>query len=237
MINIIDLLLVILAIVIIVMSAKKGFVASCLDAFSVVISGFASYKFFEPVAEWVYNFCVRDLVKTTFARALDDMSSNLSFSEKVSGMIDSLPQTALKIAEGMGVNPKSLIGSINQSVASDKGAFIDVVTDKIAYNVMITITQILVFIALFVIICLLVRFFANFFSDIFKKLPLVGGVDSLLGGVLGAVKVAIVLVVVTSVLYIIFSTAEADSPLTIIGESKFYNFLAGYNPVITFLNK
>lgn len=237
MINIIDLLLVVLAVVIIVLSARKGFVASCLDALSVVLSGFAAFKLFEPVAEWAYNLFIRDLVRTSFARALDDMSSNLSVSEKVSGMIGALPESAVKIAEGLGFNANSLIGSFNQSLAADKDALINAVTDKIAYNIMITVTEIIVFIALFVVACLLIRLFANFFSDNLKKIPVVGSADTLLGGVLGAVKGAIVLVVVTTVLYIILSTAEAGSPLVAIGESKLYNFLAGFNPVITFLNK
>lgn len=237
MINVIDLLLVILAVVIIVLSAKKGFVASCLDAVSVVLSGFAAYKFFEPVAEWVYNLFVHDLVMTSFARALDDMSSKLTVPEKITGMIESLPQSAVKIAEGMGFSLESVIGTVNQSLANDKDAFISEVTDKIAYNIMITITEIIVFIALFVIICVLIRLFANFFSDNLKKIPLVGKADTLLGGVLGAVKGAIVLVVVTTVLYIIFSTAEAGSPLIAIGDSKLYNFLAGFNPVVTFFSK
>lgn len=237
MINIIDLLLVVLAIAIVVMSSRKGFVASCLDAFSVVISGFASYKLFEPVAEWAYDFFVRDLVKTTFARALDDMSSSLSISEKVSGMIDALPQAAVKIAEGMGYNAKNFAGSFNQAIAANNEALINEVTDKIAYNIMITITQIIVFIALFVIFGLLIRLISGFFSDYLKKIPVVGGIDALLGGVLGIVKGAIVLVVVTTVLYIILSTAEAGSPLTVIGESKLYNFLAEFNPAINFFSK
>lgn len=237
MINIIDLLLVVLAIAIVVMSSRKGFVASCLDAFSVVISGFASYKIFEPVSEWVYNLFVRDLVKTTFARALDDISSNHTVSEKVSIMIDALPQSALKIAERMGFNAKSFVNSFNQSLAADKDAFIEAVTDKVAYNVMITLTQIIVFIALFVVLGLLIRLVASFLSEYLKKIPVVGGMDTFLGGVLGLVKGAIVLVVVTSILYIVLSTAETGSPLEVIGESKLYNFLVGFNPAINFFSK
>ena len=102
---------------------------------------------------------------------------------------------------------------------------------------MITITEIIVFMLLFAAICLVIRLVSNFFSDNLKKIPVVGSADTILGGVLGVVKAVVILIVVTTLMYIILSTAKADSPLVAIGDSKLYSFLSGYNPVITFLNK
>ena len=237
MVSIVDVLIVVLAVVIIALSAKKGFVAACLDAVSVVAAGFASFKLYEPLSQKLYDFCIRDLVKTSFARALDDMSSSLSFLEKVTGMVNSLPETARLVAKGLGFNAESVMKTLNQSVASDNNALIELVTDKIAFNIMITFTEIIVFMLLFAAICLVIRLVANFFSDNLKKIPVVGSADTLLGGVLGVVKAVVILIVVTTLMYIILSTAKADSPLVAIGDSKLYSFLAGYNPVITFLNK
>lgn len=237
MVNIFDVLIVLGAVAIVALSAKKGFVASCLDAVSVVLSGFISFKFYEPISAKLYDLCIRDLVKTTFTRALDDMASTLSFQEKVTGMVNALPETAVMVAKGLGFKVESAISSLNQSAAVDEEALINLVTDKIAYSIMINITEIIVFMILFAAICFVIRLVANFFSGNLKKVPIVGMADTLLGGVLGFVKAGVILIVVTTLLYIILSTAEADSPLVAIGDSKLYNFLAGYNPAISFLSK
>ncbi len=235
MVNIFDLIIIAIAVVIIVLSAKKGFVASCLDAFSIVISGFVSFKFYEPVAQWFYDFCVSDLVKTSFKKALDNMGSGASFADKTQAMLAELPESALKIANEIGVNTQSIIGRFNQSLASNEDVFVETMAKEIGYPVMIFITEIITFIVLMVLCTLLVRFISKFFSGALEKIPLVGKLDSLLGGVLGLIKGAIILVAITTVFYIILATAQADSPLRAIADSKIYLFLAEYNPVISML--
>ncbi len=235
MVNIIDLIFVVIAIVIVISSAKKGFVASCLDAFSVVISGFISFKFFEPVAQCVYGVFVKDFMRTALVRAIEDTSKSASATEKINVMLAELPEGAVKLAQGMGINVDSLAAGINQSLSSNEDAFIAAFGDKVVYPVMIFVTEIVVFMILLVLSCLIIRAAANFFSDKLKKIPVVGNVDTLLGGVLGIIKAIVILVVVTTVFYIFLATADADSPLTVIRESQLFNFLSEYNPVISLI--
>ncbi len=237
MVNIFDLIFVAIAIVVVVASARKGFVASCLDAFSVVIAGFVSFKFFEPVAQWVYDVIVKDFMRTALVRAIEDTGSNASAAEKINVMLAEIPEGAVKLAQGIGVNVNSLAATINQSISSDRDAFIDVFGEKVVYPVMIFVTEIVVFMILLVVSCLIIRAVSNFFSDKLKKIPVVGNVDTILGGALGLIKAAVILVAVTTVFYIILATAQDGSPLEAIRNSQLYNFLAEYNPVITFLNK
>ncbi len=235
MVNIIDLIFIVIAIVIVVLSARKGFVASCLDAFSVVISGFVSFKFFEPVAQWVYNLIVKDFMRTALVRAIEDTSKSASPAEKLNVMLAELPEGAVKLAQGMGINVNTLVSKINQSLASNEDVFIDTFSNEVVYPVMIFVTEIVVFIVLMIVSCLLIRAISNFFSDKLKKVPVIGSADTLLGGALGVIKCAVILVIITTVFYIILATAEADSPLIVIRDSKVYNFLAEYNPVISLI--
>ncbi len=230
--NIIDIILIAIAILVIVRSAKKGFVASFLDTFSVVISTFVSYKLTPTVADSLYQFCIRDLIRTEFRQALDAMSKNLSVGEKVSGMIQSLPETAVKLAGSMGIDVNNFSSSFVSSVATTEEALIDQVVDTIAYDIMISITKIVVFIVLFILASLLVRFISTFLSKSLEKLPIIGGIDTVVGGALGLVKAAVIIFAGCVLLYIIAQTAEPGSPLEMIRASAIYNFMEQNNPII-----
>lgn len=232
--NIFDIVVIAIVLLVIVLSAKKGFVASCLDTFSMVISAFVSYKLCAPVANSLYDMFIKDLVKTEFTQALDEMSSSLSVRDKVAGMIEALPETAVKLASSMGVDVNNLSSTLVSGSASND-TLIETIADTLAYDIMITLTEIIVFVALFIIASLLVRFISTFFSNNLEKLPVVGKVDTLLGGVLGLIK-AIVLVFAGSViLYIVAQTAEPGSPLESVKSSQFYMFMDEYNPIIDVL--
>ncbi len=235
MVNIFDLILIAIAIFVIVRSAKKGFVSSCLDTCSVVISGIASFKLYETAAKWVYDLFIGDLVKTSFAKVLEDTGKNIPFSSKVDAMLAEIPESAIKLASGMGIDVESLVANINQSIANDNDLFVDTLANEVGYPVMIFVTEIVVFIVLMVAITFLVRFLANFLSGILRKVPLVGSLDGLLGGVLGVVKAFVILVAVSTVFYIILATAQDGSPLESIANSGIYQFLAENNPVISMI--
>ena len=230
--NIIDIILIAIAIFVIVRSAKKGFVASLIDTFSVVISAFVYYKLTPTVADSLYQFCIRDLVRTEFRQALDAMSTNLSVGEKVSGMIQALPETAVKLAGSMGIDVNNFSSSLVSSVATTEEALIDYVADNIAYDIMISLTKIVVFIILFILASLLVRFVSTFLSNTLEKLPVIGGINTVVGGALGLVKAAVIIFAGSILLYIIVQTAEPGSPLETIRASTIYQFMEQYNPII-----
>ncbi len=230
--NIIDIVIIAVAIIVIVLSAKKGFVASFLDTFSIVISSFVSYKLSPVVADSMYNMFIRDLVRTEFRQALDEMASNLSVGEKVSGMINALPETALKLASSMGIDVNNFSSSLVSSVNTTNEALIDQVADTLAYDIMISLTKIVVFVILFILATLLIRFISSFFSNNLEKLPIIGGIDTLIGGVLGVVKAVVIIFAGSVLLYIVVQTADPGSPLEMIKASKIYMFMEQYNPII-----
>ncbi len=230
--NIIDIVLIVLIAVIVILSAKKGFVASCLDTLALAISGFASYKLCAPVSQWAYDLFIGDLVKTEFRQALDDMSSTLPVRDKIAGMLEALPETAIKLVESMGVSIDNLSGTVANAFTYNDEQLIEAVANSVGQKIMMSITQVVVFIALFILITILVRLIANFFSNNLEKVPVVGQLDTLLGGVLGIIKAVVVLIALNVILYIVASTSEPGSSLEAIETSKIYLFLMENNPVM-----
>ena len=108
---------------------------------------------------------------------------------------------------------------------------IEIVADKVAYDIMIVIVQAITFMVLFVLVSLLVKFVSSFLSDTLSKLPVVGKLDSGLGAVFGLLKGCLIVAAVSVLFTIIVATAEANSPLLAIEESYIYGFLKSISPI------
>ncbi|MBO5897001.1 MAG: CvpA family protein [Clostridia bacterium] len=229
---IIDVILVVLVLLIVYKSYQNGFVKTFLDTFSVLISAIASFAFSGTVADTAYDMFIGDLVKTEFKRALDDLNKGVSLSDKLNAMIEALPKPAIGIAEYTGVNLEYLKSTVSGASSATDAQLIEIVADKIAYDLMIGVVQVISFFALFIIFTLVIKVLSSFISHVVEKLPIVGGLDSLLGIVFGLLKGAIILLAVGVLLTVIVATAESGSPLLAIEESKIYTALTSLIPIL-----
>ena len=196
---IVDAIIIALIILVVVRSSKKGFVSSLIDAFSMIIASIASYMVTPKVAQFLYDSFIRSTVSKGFEKTLDEINSGAAINEKVDAMIASLPEGAVNLAQSLGlVNINTIGSSIHMSGAVDNTELISTVLNDIAYNVMITITKVIAFFVLFVLFSLILRVISKFFENI-NKIPLIGKLNSTLGGVLGVIKAAIIIVVVCTV--------------------------------------
>lgn len=228
---VIDILLVVLVGFVIYRAASKGFISTVLDTLSVFISAIVAKMFSAPVAEKCYDMFVHDLVRTRFIKVLDELSSAISIREKVLAMIDGLPPMAVKLAEASGVDMSSLANSVSVAGNATDEQIADIVVDKIGYTIMINITEVLIFLVLFILVALLIRFVSKFFENT-NKIPLVGKLNSVLGGAIGVVKAIVILVVVCTGLFIIASASDPNPLVDGINGSTIYTYLIENNPFL-----
>jgi hypothetical protein len=147
-------------------------------------------------------------------------------------MIASLPESAVNLADSLGIiNLNSIGAGIHMSGVIDDNQLITTVLNDFAYNVMITITKIVVFFILFVVATLVLRMVSNFLENI-NKIPLIGKLNSTLGGVLGVAKALIIIIVVCTVMYFIISSSDNVDLVGAISGSKIYNFVTENNPLL-----
>ena len=134
---IIDVILIALILLVVYKAYQNGFVKTFLDTFSVFISAIASFAFCGKVADTAYDMFIGDLVKTEFKHALDEISSGASATAKLNAMIERLPKPALGIAEYTGVNVEHLKATVSGLSGASDAELIDIVADRIAYDLMI----------------------------------------------------------------------------------------------------
>ena len=229
---IVDAIIIAIIAVVIVRSSKKGFVSSLVDAFAMIIATIVSYMFTPEVSQFIYDSFIKNSVSKGFEKVLDDMNTNTAVADKVDAMIASLPESAVNLADSLGIiNLNSIGAGIHMSGVIDDNQLITTVLNDFAYNVMITITKIVVFFILFVVATLVLRMVSNFLENI-NKIPLIGKLNSTLGGVLGVAKALIIILVVCTVMYFIVSSSDNVDLVGAISDSKIYNFVTENNPLL-----
>ena len=229
---IVDAIIIAIIAVVIVRSSKKGFVSSLVDAFAMIIATIVSYMFTPEVSQFIYDSFIKNSVSKGFEKVLDGMNTNTAVADKVDAMIASLPESAVNLADSLGIiNLNSIGAGIHMSGVIDDNQLITTVLNDFAYNVMITITKIVVFFILFVVATLVLRMVSNFLENI-NKIPLIGKLNSTLGGVLGVAKALIIIIVVCTVMYFIISSSDNVDLVGAISGSKIYNFVTENNPLL-----
>lgn len=229
---IVDAIIIAIIAVVIVRSSKKGFVSSLVDAFAMIIATIVSYMFTPEVSQFIYDSFIKNSVSKGFEKVLDGMNTNTAVADKVDAMIASLPESAVNLADSLGIiNLNSIGAGIHMSGVIDDNQLITTVLNDFAYNVMITITKIVVFFILFVVATLVLRMVSNFLENI-NKIPLIGKLNSTLGGVLGVAKALIIILVVCTVMYFIVSSSDNVDLVGAISDSKIYNFVTENNPLL-----
>ena len=225
-----DIALILVAIVIIAFTARKGFVLSLLSTVSLGASAFISYKFTKPVSEFIYSSFLYDKILEKVTEAVLGLSDNITDTDKLAALTGILPDDFLKVAEGFGFNMDSALASVDiGQIANDK--IISAFVDNIAFDVIMSVLEVVVFIVLFVALSVIFRCVALLFNKIVKKLPVVGKANTILGGALGVFKAAIAVSIICLVVCPIVFAIDIPWLQSLISQSHVYQFIIENNPI------
>ncbi len=227
---IVDAIIIAIIVLVVVHSCKKGFASSLVDTFSMIIASVASYFVSPKVAQFLYDYFIKNTVSRGFEKALDEINTGAAVNEKIDAMVASLPEGAVNLAQNLGLVNLNGVG-IHLSGTVDNTQLISTVLNNIAYSVMTTITKVVVFFILFVLFTLALRMVSKFLEKV-NKIPLIGKLNAGLGGALGVIKAAIIVLVVCTVMYFIASSSDNLQLVSAITSSKLYNFINGINPIL-----
>lgn len=229
-----DIVLVIVAVVIIIITAKKGFVLSLLGTVSVALSGFLSYKFSKPVSEFIYSSFLYDNIEEKLTNVLLNLSQDTSVDDKIQAMLSSFPEGVLNLSRGLGFEVEGALSSINLELFTNED-IIKAFIDNVASDVIMSVLNVVVFVVLFIVISFVLKYVSLLFSKIVKKIPLVGKLNTFLGGGLGIVKAVISIVIICLVVCPIVFAIDMPWLENIISQSHVYQFIIENNSFNNFI--
>ena len=185
-------------------SSKKGFLSGRSSFAGWIISALVAKAFCGVVSNFLYSSLIKNKVYTTILAALEEQGASLSSS--YSNFLESLPEAF-----------RSFLGSADSETLNSIFANyseIETVATRICEDVVgpmiLTMLTALAFIVIFLITLLIVKLFARLFKGV-KKIPVIGPINTFLGGVAGAIEAIIIIYILKMVIE--FSTAVAGGTL------------------------
>jgi uncharacterized membrane protein required for colicin V production len=229
-----DIVLVLVAASIIILTAKKGFVLSLLGTVSVVLSGFLSYKFTKPVTEFIYSSFLYDKIEDKLTDVLLNLSQDSSFDDKIQAMVGSLPEGVLNLSQGLGFEIDAALSTITQELFTNED-IIKAFMDNFASDIITSVLEVVVFVVLFILLSFVLKYASALFSKIVKKIPVVGKLNTLLGGGLGIIKAIIAVSIICLAICPLVFVIDVPWLKEVISDSYVYQFIIKNNPFNNFV--
>ena len=188
---IIDILMIIIIIGSFFDGRRRGFVKTVLSIVATLIAVFFAYEYAQPVAAWFNDAFVHQRVAKSIANVITENIAN-----GTQAVTDALPNYIIRAAEAAGISAGELISSAGAGIDAAKigeqlcsaleGVFILPAIKAVAFFVIFAVCSGILAIVIAVI-------------DSIFKLPVIKSLNKLLGGVLGAVKGLIGVLIVSVV--------------------------------------
>ncbi len=215
---IVDIAFVALLVISVIDGRRKGFVKIILSFAGMLVTWFVASGFSLPVAEWANEAFVGDWITKALEGAIADSISNGSES-----ILASIPEYIANAAKVAGVSFEELASQLGNTVdpvvASEK------IYGAIENNLVISVLRIVSFFALYLVMNSVVSIVIGIIGKVFK-LPVLKGINKLLGSVVGALKGILIAVVISIVLGLVAMVVPETEFVQALDGSVIYGFLS-----------
>lgn len=226
---ILDVILVTIFAAFVFTAAKKGFMRTLLELLAVIVALALSYQFSPVVAQATYDEIVEKSLVEAVETQIDETVNVSSVTTQAEVLLDSIPGFMASFASSAGVDLDEIKTQISSEKFSSANLAIELV-DKIAKPIAVGALTVIFFLLLSVVLIFVLKWIAGLLAKLFK-LPLIGTVNKVLGGVLGACKGVLVIVFICTFLDILF--ANGDSEISdMVNNSYVVGLLDNINPFI-----
>lgn len=231
---ILDVILITVFAAFIFVAAKKGFMLSLLELIAVIVALVLSYQFSPVVAQAAYDNLVEENLIESVEVAIDENLNISSSTAQAEAVLDSIPDFMVSFASSVGIELEEVKTKITSETFSSENLAIELV-EKVAQPIVVAGLTAISFLILSAVLMFALKWVAGLLAKIFK-LPLIGTVNKVLGGVLGACKGVMVIIFVSTILKLLF--AGGDSELsTAVNGSYVVGLLDNINPFIKSLTE
>lgn len=193
--------------------ARRGFVKTVASFVGYIAALFVAASTAKPLATMFYSAFIRP----SMTRSIESKLSGVQ-AEALPGalyqLVESLPQSLLEAA---GFNKAALAGSL-QGLAENGGQnAAAAIADAVVQPLVVMLLKMVLFLLIFWVAMFFVRRIVWMVGGV-NRLPLIGSVNRLLGGVVGIVQAAVMMYVIAVLLMLLISLGSGELALTIQGQ-------------------
>ncbi len=214
----IDLILIIVLLSNIIGSYRRGFFKCLVSLVCVIVALFAALNYSQPLAEWSYDNIMADKVVQQVEKSLNDGFSSQVAADTVNQVIDMIPELLTKQLTEFGIDTDSLSGQIASLELSSHDT-----AEKISEQIIRPGSLVLLKLLCYILIFVVVRLVLGCILGLITKLPmpsLLKTADRWLGGVLGALKGGVIVIMLCMLLTALSGFVKADSEVATVYENS-----------------
>ena len=164
--------------------ARRGLASTVLSFSGYIVAAIVAKACSTAGANLLYKYVVRDALRVTLTRRLD--TAFAAGGEAAKDILTLLPAAFARLVE------KSGQAQAVSSAAADAGGVVEALLDTVLRDPLLSMLQGVSFLLIFSLCLLLVRRIARLFTGLYR-VPLVGTLNTLLGGVVGVLQGVLVL--------------------------------------------
>ncbi len=219
----IDLILLAIVFVIVYVSIRNGFFKTLFNLLAYVLAVVAA-KVVSPIfARATFDRFIRSGAEEYLSESLSDITVE-QLPEQAELVIDSVPDKLRGLLEIIGFSKEKISEQI-ESVELESQDIVTSVVDNVVEPIGTAIMQFLIFIILGIVFLIVAKIIVRLLDGVIKKLPVVKGVNSILGGALGFIRGLLFAVVFAGVLGIIASVSDNQAFIDAVSGSVIMNLL------------
>lgn len=228
---ILDAILVLIILITVFISAKKGFVRTLVEVVGFVAAIFIAFTFSSPIASAVYGKMVEPVIVKTVENVSTDTANTAS--DAVDAVWQKMPSFVTE-SNFLGLSKENISQQVEIETANGVTELADSVSNSFAKPVITKLLSVLISVILVVVLIFVVKIVAKYINKLFS-FSLIGTINKTLGGILGLVKGIALSVVFCMIITLIISFTKNGFLIftyDAIHSSYIFKFLAGFSPFI-----
>lgn len=222
-----DLVLVGVCVLFVAIGACRGFIRSAAHFLGTAIAACFAALLGGVAAQWVFDTFFRSALAERIGDSLASLGNGDTFTA-VQQVFASLPEFLLRALEAAGITA----ASVTEAMAGQTGQAADLIVSALS-PVFVGFLKVLAVIVLFCLFMIVVRLAANLLSAAFQ-LPLLNGVNALLGGVFGLLLAVVSIWICLAAVQVFTPMLSADTQAqieTALRQSTVAGWVVNWNPL------
>ncbi len=202
---ILDLALLVIVIVSAIIYHKRGFIRTAIELCGFILAGILAFNFGPTLSQVTYDKAIKPAVEQRIEETID--STIDSATESVSeGIWEVLPDFVVKNADSFGLSEDMINNSISNAAPQDTGELAASITDTVVTPIAVSFLEVVYSIIIFAVLCFVFKFLAKPLNKL-CSFSIIGKINHILGGVLGAGKGIIYCIVICFVVssFVVFT--------------------------------
>lgn len=228
---ILDGAVILILIVAVAVGCHRGFFKSLIllvgSLVAMVLAGLLS----TPLASFTFDSFISKGLQESITAKIEETGSG-SVAEGMEAALNELPDSISHALQAYVGTPDQIVDAVRDSLSGSASSAAETVVTVVIRPVAVALLGFLLFFILFILLMVVVRLLARLVKQI-ARLPVLKQADGLLGGLLGLVEGALLVLVAVTVVQLITASAGPEAALTAedVKDSTIVSLIAEHNPI------